>query len=66
MVLTFPTDDVDPQQAEREVPDTYTAARSESLFALAHYYNLDWIRVAGLNNLSFPFTLSVGQTIRLK
>lgn len=49
-----------------EVPDTYTAARSESLFALAHYYGLDWIRVAALNNIGFPFTLEAGQTIRLQ
>jgi LysM repeat protein len=49
-----------------EVPETYTALRSESLFALAHYYQLDWIKIAGLNNLAFPYALSAGQTIRLK
>lgn len=68
MVLNLPAAQEDSPAAlvAPEVPDTYTATRSESLFALAHYYQLDWIRVAGLNNLSFPFTISPGQTIRLK
>jgi hypothetical protein len=36
------------------------------LFALAHYYDLDWIKLAGMNNLAFPYTLAPGETIRLK
>jgi uncharacterized protein YvpB/LysM repeat protein len=56
-----------PVEAEAPVaPDTYTAERSESLFALAHFYALDWIRLAGLNNIAFPYLLSPGQTIVLQ
>ncbi len=52
-----------PPQAEIEVPEYYTATRTESLFALAHYYGLDWLQIAVLNNLSFPYTLTPGQTV---
>jgi len=49
-----------------EVPEFYTATRSESLFALAHYYGLDWLQVAALNNINFPFMLAPGQTVTLQ
>jgi LysM repeat protein len=48
-----------------EVPEFYTAQTSESLFALAHYYGLDWIQLAGMNDINFPYMLDPGQTIRL-
>jgi LysM repeat protein len=49
-----------------EVPEFYTAENSESLFVLAHYYGLDWIQLAGMNDLNFPYMLEPGQTIRLQ
>ncbi|UYN91777.1 MAG: LysM peptidoglycan-binding domain-containing protein [Anaerolineales bacterium] len=49
-----------------EAPEFYTATRSESLFALAHYYGLDWLQVAALNNINFPFMLAPGQTVTLQ
>ncbi len=49
-----------------EVPEFYTANRSESLFALAHYYGLDWLQLTALNNIHFPFMLAPGQTITLQ
>jgi LysM repeat protein len=49
-----------------EVPEFYTALNSESLFALAHYYGLDWIQLAGMNDINFPYMLEPGQTIRLQ
>lgn len=55
-----------PTSEPLDAPETYTATRSESLFALAHYYGLDWMQVAARNNIGFPYTLSTGQTIRLK
>jgi len=51
--------------AEIEVPEYYTTQRTESLFALAHYYGLDWLQIAALNNLNFPYALPPGQTLRL-
>lgn len=67
-VLQLPASGEPAEEASEkiEVPDTYTATRSESLFALAHYYGLDWMRVAAANNIGFPFTLTAGETIRLK
>jgi hypothetical protein len=67
-VLQLPANGEPAEEAseEIEVPDTYTATRSESLFALAHYYGLDWMRIAAANNIGFPFTLTAGQTIGLK
>lgn len=52
--------------AAPEIPEFYTATRSESLFALAHYYGLDWIRLAGKNDILYPYILSPGQTIQLQ
>lgn len=52
--------------ADPEIPGTYTATRTEPLFGVAYYYGLDWIRLAGLNDLSFPYVLSPGQTIHLQ
>lgn len=49
-----------------EAPEFYTATRSESLFALAHYYGLDWLQLAALNNINFPFMLAPGQTVTLQ
>lgn len=65
-VLNLPAEESSQEPVEREAPDNYTAVRSESLFALAHYYDLNWLKLAGMNNLAFPYTLAAGQTIRLK
>ncbi|MCW5874266.1 MAG: LysM peptidoglycan-binding domain-containing protein [Anaerolineales bacterium] len=54
-----------PPPVEIEVPEVYTATRTESLFALAHYYGVEWLQVAALNNLNFPYALLPGQVIRL-
>ncbi|MEX1247874.1 MAG: LysM peptidoglycan-binding domain-containing protein [Anaerolineales bacterium] len=63
-VLELPTADED--IARPEVPEVYTAARSESLLAIAAYYGLDWLSVAGMNGLSYPFIIAPGQTIQLQ
>ncbi len=49
-----------------DVPEIYTAARSESLVAIAEYYGLDWFILSGANNISFPYMLTPGQTIQFK
>ncbi|MGH2581481.1 MAG: LysM peptidoglycan-binding domain-containing protein, partial [Anaerolineales bacterium] len=66
LVLTNGGNDSDNQQFNPEIPEVFTAVQHESLFALAHYYKLDWTLVAALNNLSFPYLLSPGQVIRLQ
>lgn len=67
-VLRLPTSQAaaPPPESPVETPEFYTATRSESLFALAHYYGLDWLRVAALNNINFPFMLAPGQTVTLQ
>ena len=62
-VLNLPGEDA--ALPELDVPNSYTAARSESLVAIAHYYGLDWVALAGMNDLPFPYVLAPGQSIRL-
>lgn len=46
------------------VPENYTASRSESLIGLSLYYGLDWVELAMVNNISYPYLLNPGQTIQ--
>ncbi|MEX2142964.1 MAG: LysM peptidoglycan-binding domain-containing protein [Anaerolineales bacterium] len=63
-VLNLP--EIDLELADLPVPDTYTAMRTERIVDIAHYFGLDWISLAGLNNLSSPYMIYPGQTIQLK
>jgi uncharacterized protein YvpB len=49
-----------------DLPASYTAARHESLYALAYRYELNWTELATLNNLSFPYMLYPGQELQLQ
>jgi LysM repeat protein len=62
--LTLPGEDA--VLPELDLPKTYTAARSESLVAIAHYYGLDWVALAAMNELPYPYLLAPGQTVRLR
>ena len=53
-------------EVEIEIPETYTATRSESLIGLARYYRLDWVMLADMNGLSYPYLLTTGRTIQLQ
>lgn len=48
------------------VPTSYIATRNESLYALANRFELNWLELAAINNLSFPFMLTPGQSIQLQ
>ena len=63
-VLNLPGEDA--VLPELDVPKTYTAARSESLVAIAHYYGLDWVALVAINDLPYPYLLASGQTVRLR
>ncbi|MCL5428728.1 MAG: LysM peptidoglycan-binding domain-containing protein [Chloroflexi bacterium] len=63
-VLQLPKEGAD--EVEIEIPEFYTATRSESLIGPAKYYRLNWVRLAGMNNLSYPYLLAAGQTIQLR
>jgi uncharacterized protein YvpB len=69
-VINIPAEGVDPAKfstAESEAaPETYTATDYESIFAIAHRYELSWVRLILSNRLSFPFMLSPGESIVLR
>ncbi len=46
--------------------DTYTVQKSDTLFFISYLAGKDKMEIARLNNLSYPYALSVGQVLRLK
>ncbi|MBX3049682.1 MAG: LysM peptidoglycan-binding domain-containing protein [Anaerolineales bacterium] len=62
-VLQLPEEDAEWPAAQP--PASYTATRSESLVMIAQFYGLDWLRLAGHNNIAFPYLLAPGQNITL-
>lgn len=44
---------------------TYTVAKGDTVFNIAQKHNVSWTTLATINNLSAPFTLKVGQTLRI-
>lgn len=55
---------------ERNVKDLengiYRVRRDETLYSIAFSHGLDWKDVAGWNNIRSPYTIYVGQELRLK
>jgi len=53
-------------ESEKDAPPASLILISpESLYSLAHRYDLDWLALAAQNNLSFPYFLQSGQEILL-
>lgn len=52
-------------EASIEVPEYYTAWRVESLVSIAEYYDLNWVEMASMNGIGFPYLVQPGQTLRL-
>ncbi|MCH8501773.1 MAG: peptidoglycan DD-metalloendopeptidase family protein [Aliidiomarina sp.] len=46
--------------------DTYQVQRGETLYSIAFRANMDMREIARLNNLQEPYTIFVGQTLRLR
>lgn len=46
--------------------DTYQVQRGETLYSIAFRANMDMREIARLNNLQEPYTIIVGQTLRLR
>ncbi len=44
---------------------THTVKAGDTVFNIAQKYNLNWSTLATLNNLSSPFTLKPGQTLKV-
>ena len=49
-----------------DLPTSYIATRNESLYALAHRFGLNWVELAAINNIPFPFMVTPGQSIQLQ
>jgi membrane-bound lytic murein transglycosylase D len=48
------------------VPDTHTVQAKETLYAIAHQYNLGVMDLVNLNNLNLQESIKPGQVLRLK
>ena len=48
------------------VPDTHTVQAKETLYAIAHQYNLSVMDLVNLNNLNLQESIKPGQVLRLK
>jgi nucleoid-associated protein YgaU len=48
-----------------QVFTTYTVAKGDTVFNIAQKYEMNWTTLATINNLSAPFTLKVGQTLKI-
>jgi hypothetical protein len=43
----------------------YTVAKGDTIFNIAQNHSISWTTLATLNNLASPFTLKVGQKIKI-
>jgi len=43
----------------------YTVQKGDTVFNIAQKYNINWTTLATINNLASPFTLKVGQTLKI-
>jgi hypothetical protein len=43
----------------------YTVQKGDTIFNIAQKYNINWTTLATINNLASPFTLKVGQTLKI-
>ncbi len=48
------------------VPEAYRVRRGDTLYSIAFGYGLDWRRVARWNDISAPYTIHVGDWLRLQ
>ena len=58
--------DVRQQGASNNLQFTsYTVAKGDTLFNISQKFNIDWTTLAALNNLQAPFSLKLGQTLKV-
>jgi LysM repeat protein len=43
----------------------YKVAEGDTLFSISQQFNISWTTLATLNNLKSPFTLKLGQTLKI-
>jgi LysM repeat protein len=44
---------------------SYEVAKGDTLFNISQKFNIDWTTLATLNNLKSPFSLKLGQTLKI-
>ncbi|HDZ08519.1 peptidoglycan DD-metalloendopeptidase family protein [Pseudohongiella sp.] len=54
-----------PQQSASAAPGSHTVARGDTLYSIAWTHNIDYRRLALVNNLSAPYTIYPGQRLNL-
>jgi lipoprotein NlpD len=47
-------------------PDTYTVKKGDTLFSIGLQYGYDYKEIAQLNSLTAPFSIKIGQELKLK
>ena len=53
-------------QPGSDLPETYTVQRGDFLLGVAHRFGLDWLHLARLNDIRFPYIIYPGQVLRLR
>ncbi len=57
---------VESASSEPASPETYTVQRGDGLMAVARDFGLDWLNLAELNGIEYPYTLYPGRILLLK
>ncbi len=55
-----------PEPVKKTNKKTYTVQQGDYLIEIARQYNLDWRKIAELNNLYYPWIIYPGQVLHLK
>jgi LysM repeat protein len=55
-----------PEPTKKSTRKTYMVQHGDYLIAIAREYNLDWRRIAEINNLYYPWIIYPGQELKLK
>jgi LysM repeat protein len=61
------TDVKTPSDNQNQQPQVinYKVTLGDTLFSISQQYNISWITLATLNNLKSPFTLKLGQILKI-
>ena len=65
-VVSLSTKTATPQNLSEITTDTYTVEPGDTLFAIAFYSGNDYRELAKLNNISSPYTIKLGQLLRIR
>lgn len=45
--------------------DVYTVVKGDTLSGIGKKFNMDWKQIAAINNIKFPYTIRIGQQLKL-